>query len=229
MRAASWLVSVVLLSSVALAQAANEAHQNVEKASPDDCNLKFRGDGRKAVKLRTAHDGSRYTKVNGGTPMRIPEWYALTCSLDAKLPDRVPAARPLQGIETQTVTLEGYLVAAKFDADRDIHAEIGVLPQWTRPLVVVEVPPGEDYCAARKALWGAVEKELPPNSTDTFHVMVNPPKVRVTGYLFLDAAPGKTTPYSCRTGASRGIGPKGKRSQVQGLWEIHPVLEVTAE
>jgi hypothetical protein len=229
LRAAYWMFTFVVLSSAALAQLDNHAHRTLEKAHPDDCDLRYRGDGRKAVKLRTAQEGSGYTKVNGDRPIGVQEWYSLTCSLDAKVPDRVPAAEPIQGVETQIVTLQGYLVAVKFDPDRDIHAEIGALPKWERPLVVVEVPPGKDYCAARKALWSAVEKELPSNGADTFHVMVNPPKVRVTGYVFLDAAPGKTTPYSCRTGASRGIKAKGKRSQVQGLWEVHPVFDFAAE
>ena len=220
---------IAMFSSIALAQTASNTDHSAKKVSADDCNLKFRGDGRKAVKLRTLGDGSSYAKLNDGKPVSVQEWYSITCSLDFKVPARVPAAKPMQGIETQIVTLEGYLVAAKFDPDRDIHAEIGASPKWTRPLVVVEVPPGENYCAARKALWGLVGKELPPNSTDHFHVMENPPKIRVTGYVFLDATPGKTTPYPCRTGVKRGMKPRGKQAQVQGLWEVHPVLDVVGE
>jgi hypothetical protein len=224
---------IFVLSSPAVTRSpqntpASSSH-NASPARPDDCTLKFHGDGRRAVKLRTSSDGAKYSRVNAGRPMTVQQWYTMTCALDPKLPRRIPAAKPMPGIETQTVSLEGYLVAAKFDPDRDIHAEIGASPEWTRPLVVVEVPPGQNYCSARKTLWQLVQKELPPNSNARFHVMKSPPKVVVTGYVFLDSAPGKRTPYSCRSGSGRGIRPAGKNSQVQGLWEVHPVFDVSAE
>jgi len=195
--------------------------------APDDCNLTFAGSARKAVKLRTASSGSAYTKVNGGTPISVAGWFTMTCSLDPRVPAQISATKPMQGLETQTVTLEGYLVAAKFDADRDLHAEIAGSPTWATPHVIVEVPPGQNYCAARKALWGLVKKELPANSTSTIHVLKNPPQVDVTGYVFLDTAHG-TTDF-CHTSGGRGVTPSGQKQQVQGLWEVHPVLDFVAK
>ena len=193
--------------------------------APDDCNLTFAGSARKAVKLRSPSAGSSYTKLNGGSPITVAQWFKTTCSLDSKVPASVSATKPMSGIETQTVTLEGFLVAAKFDPDRDIHAEIAGSPTWDTPHVIVEVPPGQNYRSTRKALWGLVSEELPANSKSTIHVMQNPPKVDVTGFLFLDTAHGKTN--YCKTSGGRGVTPKGKQQQVQGLWEIHPVIDLT--
>src|SRR5438552_2583158 len=63
-------------------------------------------------------------------------------------------------------------------------------------------------------------------STSTIHVMETPPKVRITGYVFLDSAHGSTK--FCQTSGGRGIHHNGTQ-QVRGLWEVHPVLEVSSE
>lgn len=225
-------VLLVLLLAVGPASTQGSKHPGPKKPprstlaglAPDDCNLTFAGTARKAVKLRTASDGTSYTQVNGGKPITVAGWFTMACALDPKVPKSVPASTPMPGIETQTVTLEGYLVAAKFDPDRDLHAEIAGSPAWATPHVIVEVPPGQNYCAARQALWGLVRKELPANSTSTVHVMKTPPKVDVTGYIFLDTAHGVSN--YCHTSGGRGVTPAGKKQQVQGLWEVHPVLQL---
>src|SRR5437899_11837969 len=101
---------------------------------------------------------------------------------------QIPVTKAMPGIETQTVTLDGFLVAAKIEAtaDHDIHAEIAESSKWETPHVVVEVPPGPAYCDARKKLWSLVKAELPANSTSTIHVMHTPPQARLTGDLFPD-------------------------------------------
>jgi len=88
------------------------------------------------------------------------------------------------------------------------------------------VPPGPAYCDARKKVWSLVKAELPAKSTNTIHVMETPPKVRITGYVFLDSAHGSTK--FCQTSGGRGIHHNGTQ-QVRGLWEVHPVLEVSSE
>jgi len=218
----------VILASYLCAQGPKKPPRSALKGvAPDDCNLTFAGSARKAVKLRTKSSGANYTNVNNGNPITVAQWFTQTCALDSKVPATVSATKPMPGIETQTVTLEGFLVAAKFDADRDLHAEIAGSPTWATPHVIVEVPPGEEYCSARKALWDLVKKELPANSTSTIHVMQTPPKVDVTGYVFLDTAHGKTN--FCHTSGGRGVTPSGKKQQVQGLWEVHPVIDLAAK
>ena len=221
------ICSVLLFAITALPQ----THKASKKGStagidPESCDLSFAGTARKAVKLRTAQDGADYVKVNDGKPITVEDWFAMTCKLDDQVPSKVPASQAMKGIETQKVTLKGFLMGAKLDPDHDIHAEVAGSPKWATPHLIVEVPPGQQYCAARKALWDIVKTELPAHSTSKIHVMKTPAPVTVTGYLFLYTAHGKTD--FCHTRGGRGITPAGKKQQVQGLWEIHPVLELQA-
>jgi hypothetical protein len=194
--------------------------------APDDCNQQFAGSARKAVKLRKASDGSTYAKVNGGNAISVSDWFAMTCALDPKVPGTVPASKPMKDIETQAVTLQGFLMAAKLDPDHDLHAEIAGSNKWNTPHLIVEVPPGQEYCSARKALWDLVAQELPPNSTSKTHIMQHPPQVQLTGYVFLDTAHGSTN--FCHTSGGRGVKKQGVQ-KVQGLWEIHPVLDLAGQ
>jgi hypothetical protein len=196
------------------------------RIAPDDCNQQFAGSARKAVKLRKASDGSTYKKVNGGSPISVSDWFTMTCSLDPKVPGTVPASKPMKEIETQIVTLQGFLMAAKLDPDHDLHAEIAGSNKWNSPHLIVEVPPGAEYCTARKALWNLVAQELPPNSKSKTHIMQHPPQVQLTGYVFLDTAHGSTN--FCRTSGGRGVKKQGVQ-KVQGLWEIHPVLDLSGQ
>src|SRR5437660_10270024 len=104
----------------------------------------------------------------------------MPCSVDGDLPSPIPATKAMPGIETQTVTLDGFLVAAKFEAtaDHDIHAEIAESPKWETPHVVVEVRPGPAYCDSRKKVGSLVKAEVPAKSTSTCHVIEPPQKLR---------------------------------------------------
>ena len=135
---------------------------------PDDCTLQFKGKARKAVKLRSAAAGANYTSHNSGNPVTVSEWFQLVCSLDPKVPNKVPKSKAIAGAETVRVTLRGYLLAARFERseDQDIHAEIGAKPEWQTEHVIVEVPPGPGFCDARKALWGFVRKDAEPQESD---------------------------------------------------------------
>lgn len=194
--------------------------------APDNCAVPFNGSARKAVKLRTVSAGSSYTQVSNGSPIKVADWFTMTCSMDKNVPAQVSATKPIPKLETQTVTLQGFLMAAKLDADNDIHAEIAGSKNWNDPHLIVEVPPGQEYCSARKALWALVAKELPANSTSVIHVMQSPPRVTVTGYVFLDTAHGKTN--FCHTSGGRGVKKQGVQ-KVQGLWEIHPVFSISGQ
>jgi hypothetical protein len=98
----------------------------------------------------------------------------------------------MKGIETQQVTVKGFLVAAKVDQDNDIHAEIAGSPEWDTPHLIAEVPPGQEYCSARKALWEIVKADLPQHSVASRHILRHPQAVELTGFVFLDTAHGKT-------------------------------------
>jgi hypothetical protein len=221
--------ALILLATVLAVPSISQQHSKKKtagaaSANPEDCSVAFAGSARKAVKLRTAAAGTGYSKVNSGSAITVAQWFQMTCKLDPKVPATVPVSKPMQGLETQEVKLKGFLLAAKLDPDNDIHAEIAGSTAWNTPHLIVEVPPGQGYCAARKALWDVVKAELPQNSTSTVHVMQQPKQVEITGYVFLDTAHGKTD--FCHTSGGRGVHPKGKNQQVQGLWEIHPVLDV---
>jgi hypothetical protein len=213
---------------VALSSTAATNKRQVDVSQADNCNLKYtgasftiRGSARNAVKLRTANDGAAYTFIHDGHPLTVAEWLRITCQFHPSVLSITN--KPIAGIETQKVALEGFLVAARFEnaGDHDIHAELADTPAWSSPHVVVEVPPGPEYCAARKTLWSLVKDSVPPGSNTA--IPDHPRKVKVTGYVFLDAAHGST--HFCTADGGRGIRKDGK-SSVQGLWEIHPVLEV---
>jgi hypothetical protein len=133
---------------------------------------------------------------------------------------------PISGVETQKVTVEGYLMAARFEnsEDHDIHAEIADEPNWSSQNhhLIVEVPPGEAYCSARKELWDLVVDSVKHGKN--YGVFENGPKIAVTGYVFLDTAHGGS--HFCTNSGGRGIKDSTGHSNVQGLWEVHPVLDV---
>jgi hypothetical protein len=82
---------------------------------------------RKDVKLRTVEDGKHYSTINGGQPISVAEWLTMACStFDPETVGKTLKDSPITGVETQTVTIEGFLMAARFEngEDHDIHAEI---------------------------------------------------------------------------------------------------------
>lgn len=191
---------------------------------PADCIVAFAGTSRKAVKLRTEADGTNYAKLNGGNVIAVSDWFKDTCNLDPQLPAKVPESQAMDKLETQVVTLKGFLMAAKLDPDNDIHTQIGGDDKWDSPQVVVEVPPGPDYCAARTKVWGLISNDAAPGSPGVEHVMKNPVPITVTGYVFLDAFHRRKGKAPCQDNGGRGI-QKGGIDKVQGIWEIHPVLK----
>src|SRR5438094_9045336 len=137
------VVSLLSISLLAQPPTHNRRHgtTHATNLAADDCSLQFQGSARKAVKLRTKDSGKDYKKVSNGDAISVSDWLKMTCSLDGNVPSQIPATKAMPGIETQTVTLDGFLVAAKFEAtaDHDINAEIAESPKWETPHVVVEV------------------------------------------------------------------------------------------
>lgn len=201
----------------------------------NDCSLTFKGTSRKAVKNRTTADGVDYEVFQGGDPISVNEWFALTCSLDVSVPNRIPATEPIDGIETMTVTLEGFLVGFKFERnsrprdgkDNDLHLEIAPSRNWNTRHVIVEIPPGAEFCEARNTVWRLKEADgSDGDSSSDRHIFNNPKKVRVTGYVFLDSAHVGASTTLCHSSGGRGIRKDGQGTKVRGLWEIHPVLSI---
>lgn len=210
-----FLVLFLGMSVVARAQAFSE-----------DCNLTFQGKYRKAVKNRQAADGASYTIHNNGNPISVKQWFTLACGFDAKIKGKkiMTGTKTLVGVETIQVTLEGFLLGAKFerhvkkgdDKDNDFHLELSDSKKWKSKHVIVEVPPGAEYCAARQQIFDIVRAT---GCGGDKCILKTPMKIQVTGYVFLDGAHGKT----CQI--KRGMEVKGVRG-AEGAWEIHPVLEV---
>jgi hypothetical protein len=198
----------------------------------DDCSWEYAGSDREFVKNRLPPRRG-YKVINGGRHITVSRWYGLVCGFAPRVPAKrdVPGDEPMSGLETVKVTLKGYLHAAKFERgeDHDVHAEIGEGLDWERPHVVVEIPALPPYCLIRKKLWDLVRedrKRQGKKAETSEWVFVDPPQVLVTGYVFLDAHHLKkdTAPEEiCRDSGGRGSEEKGE-SQVQGLWELHPVI-----
>lgn len=192
----------------------------------DDCSLSFKGKERRSVKLRTIDESSTYEIVNNGTSISVAMWHTLVCRLDKEVVREVPETGAIMGVETKKVSIEAYLLAAKFkaDEDHDIHAEISDSPKWNSDHIIIEVPPGEEYCKPRKALWSIIKNDNALLDNDE-KILEKPVKIRATGYIFLDAKSGFTD--RCNSHGGRGLKyGKHAKSNVIGLYELHPVIEL---
>jgi len=213
-----------ILSALALATALAAITQ--AQGFSDDCSLSFNGSYRKAVKNRTAADGANYTVHNNGAPITVAEWFGLVCGFDPKLKGKniTTSTKVINGIETTQVTLDGFLLGARFERsvhkgdgnDNDFHIEISDSKQWQSKHVIVEVPPGPEYCDARKQIFDIVRAD---GCGGDKCILKTPVKIRVTGFVFLDGEHGKTCSIK------RGMVVNGV-SGATGAWEIHPVLQV---
>jgi hypothetical protein len=190
---------------------------------PDDCSWENQSKARKAVKTRSAASGKSYLNYNNGKPITIPEWYNLTCSLDAKVPAQIPAEAPIAGAETVRVTLRGYLLGAHFEreGDHDMQAELAAGPEWNSDHVLLELAPGAEFCEARRQLWRLVRKD---GCQSDQCIMRKPVEVVVTGYLLLSSAPA--TKNYCQVPSVRGMHKGNEGSMIRGAWRLQPVFAV---
>src|ERR1051325_8045448 len=209
---------------------------SAQKMAPDDCKWKANAIDRKKVKNR-APDPNRYPKFNGGNPISVEKFYKHVCLLDEPARTDVPNNKPIEGLETETITVKGFLLAAKFERgeDHDIHAQIGDSADWDTDQLIVEISAGRGFCEIRKTLCDLMRKDRlirprPDRSltcgTDTCK-FAEPPEVIVTGYLFLDAHHIRKTSISegyCNDNGGRGLAKDGV-DNVRGLWELHPVID----
>ncbi len=207
------------------------------QSDPEDCTLTFQGTARKLVKLRAPSVGSGYQDLGNGEALAPSDLFAMTCDFDAKIPKKVPATKPIVGLEDRLVTIDGYLMGARFERatptskgkDNDLHIEIADTADWNQDHLIVEVPPEKNFCDARKAIWDLVladEKTSGKKSKSDAWLFETPPHVQVTGFIFLDTAHLHAGDIPCETNGGRGLRKKGGTSKVKGLWELHPVTAV---
>jgi hypothetical protein len=193
------------------------------------CNSEFTGHDRAEAKNRPPSAGAGYDVKGAPTPLTLDELFGLTCQLNNQLDDVVSrTADTVPGVETVKVTVRAYLLAVRWEADNDLHVQIGPKPKWTRGQLVVEIPAGQDFCGPRTTVFDAVTGDVENHGGNTIHkghIMRDKIPVDVTGFLFFDASHGNTTD-GCDKNGGRGIKGTFKDSPVRGLWEIHPVIDV---
>jgi hypothetical protein len=193
----------------------------IDSRKPEDCSWENKSKVRKAVKTRGTAVGSSYLNYKDGQPINLNEWYTLTCSLDAKVPQTIPADSAIEGAETIRVSLRGYLLAARFerDADHDIQVELGASPDWNTDHVLVELPPGDEFCEARRELWSILRSD----GCKTDECLVRKPvEVIVTGYVMLGGT--STMPEYCHVPSTRGMRKGEEPSHLVGAWRLQPVF-----
>ena len=220
-------LSLLLLSSAVclLARTDGDASAAAAAASQrgDGCDLTFNGSDRKAVKLRPPNLDYRF--LNGGRPVGLPDFFAAVCPLDERVPTRrrdVPQDEALPE-ERLRVKLRGFVMAMKLEDDNDLHVQVADRPEpFDQEQVVVEIPPGAEYCDARAEMMNLFRADGGTNVRR--HIFNRPPQVDVTGYLFLDAAHmrARRTDF-CTDNGGRGIRAGRGASPVRGIWELHPV------
>ena len=195
------------------------------------CDLGFNGSARAEAKNRKPSDGAGYD-VHGdiNNPLSIADWFTLTCSLDQKpgLPLRVKDTQAtLPGIETTTVTVKGFVVAAKWDADNDLHVQLAPTAKFTKGQIIIEIPALADFCDARPQMWNLIHEDEKAGGKKVANgkgrIMKKPFLVEVTGFVFFDGHHGDTT-NGCSKPHISGIHGQFTSSPIKGLWEIHPVI-----
>jgi hypothetical protein len=132
----------------------------------------------------------------------------------------VTAARraevPVDPRERQVYRLTGFVRLAKLSADDcDIHIELSDAADGTGARVIVEIPPNHQAaCAALERILGR------PITTTPQRFDGDGPRVRVTGFAFLDLAHANSIDHWTKAGHGHGS------PHVATLWELHPVWSI---
>lgn len=196
-------------------------------AQDNGCDLSFTGSSRRAVKLRAA--SLDYTFRNGGRPASVADFFSFVCPLDPNVPTRkseIPEGEAMDSEKTK-VKIRAFVMAMKRDPDNDLHVQIADRARpYDQQQLIVEIPPGEEYCDARSALMGLFRADG-GTTLSRGYIFQRPPRVEVTGYLFLDKAHmrARRTDY-CTNNGGRGMKGGLAQSPVRGIWELHPVIKL---
>jgi hypothetical protein len=220
------LLTLMLLAPLAAsADAQRRRRRPAAQPDPNGCALGFAGSDRAAVKNR----GPRLdvTFHNGGHAVSVADWYALVCPFDPEVPSRradIPKTRPLPQ-ERLKVKVRAFLLAVKAEPDNDLHVQVGDTTRFNQEQLVVEVPPGGDFCDARTEIMSLMREDGAASLRR--HIFRRPPHVEITGYVFLDSShmTARRSDF-CTQDGGRGIRGALRSSPVRGIWEIHPVTKV---
>ena len=195
------------------------------------CDLGFDGKARAAAKNRKPADGVAY-EVHGDSehPLTFAKWFTLTCSLDKKrsLPLKIKDAQGvLAGIEPNTVTVKGFIVAVKWDADNDLHIQLAPTPAFKVGQILLEIPAFQEFCDARTTMWNLIHEDEKKGGNKVTkgkgRIMKTPVLVEATGFVFFDGHHGDTN-NGCSKPHISGIHGRLKASPIKGMWELHPVI-----
>lgn len=195
---------------------------------PNGCALRFEGEARARVKNRSPRQRG-YFMVNGGRALDVPGWFSLVCALDEEAPARrrdVPETVAMPS-EKQQVKVRAHILAVRREPDNDLHVQIGETDEWDQEQIVVEIPPGRNFCDARSVVLDLMRADGWNGRREW--IFRNPPQAEITGYIFLDSghlpANARRSDWCVRNG-NRGMKNGRRVSPVRGLWEIHPVFRV---
>ena len=201
----------------------------------DGCPEGFAGSDRDAIKNRTPDAGFQYGRVNGGNPINASKWFGQTCEWDTQLDSLRPwkkaqfKTKLVDDVENLRVTLRGYLVSVKKDADNDFHVEIAESPNWSSRHMIAEFPSLAFACDARKTINDLVQNDTDAHrsgSSSSKHAFYQAVCIEVEGFVFLGMHHSKTGEADCKTSGGRGLHANGQPSEVVGLYEIHPAFSL---
>jgi hypothetical protein len=193
---------------------------------PDCCALRFHGSYRKLVKLRDPALEQEYLDPFGSEANPVTVAFLLQHACEVEEAKNVDKHTPAMDLERHVVHVRGFIQVVKIEPDRDFHIEISDADRWDSAHFVVEVPPGDAYCDARKTIWDLVKRDaaatgLQPGSP---HFFDEPPQVQLTGFLFYDGQHKKKGAPCTSPGKIRGIHDASHPKRAETLWELHPVI-----
>lgn len=217
-----------LVTATSSAQRRHRARRGARSAAAapargDGCDLSFTGSSRKAVKLRDA--SLDYTFRNGGRAISVADFFASTCSLDQDVPTNPRDISNDEAMDSEKlkIKIKAFVMAMKRDPDNDLHVQVADRARpYSQEQLIVEIPPGAEYCDARSALMRMFRSDGGTTLSRGF-IFRHPPRVEVTGYLFLDKAHmrARRTDF-CTNNGGRGIKGWLAQSPVRGIWELQP-------
>jgi hypothetical protein len=175
-----------------------------------------------ATQSRTALKHRTPPTIYIPTRLTVPDIIALNQQLPAGLSNTHlrESNSPLSPIEGKIYAVEGDLWRVKMEAnDCDYHLELAARGgSRTADRIIVEIPEGNGYDAARKQLLSLLPGAYVFKPDVTKDLAQSIP-IRVTGYAFCDAHH-----WSAQTVRGNGHGTKYTAT----LWELHPVWKIEA-
>jgi hypothetical protein len=123
------------------------------------------------------------------------------------------------GIENNWFAVRGRVVAVKLEADGDLHLALQDATGDKPAIVVCEVPAKPLWCSIRQTVFSWTRSRFPLHIRSTRKLTINEaPTITVIGKAFWDIG------HAPADGSNRR-----KRMPDYAVWEIHPVMKLTAQ